>query len=129
MNVSTDRTVTRAKYLSDTPVDAKSIAMLMIKKMNHKWARSLCEFAMTRVAIGRGGEMAFVRWNEGAYDHYFQGADFDWNIIKQLDKQCMLMYCDLELYWGICVVSLCLYIISLFFWVWLDTRLNSTKLM
>lgn len=97
-DVSTDRTVTRAKYLNDTPVDAKSIAMLMIKKMNHKWARSLCEFTMTRVAIGRGGEMAFVRWNEGAYDHYFQGADFDWNIIKQLDKQCMLMYCDLELY-------------------------------
>jgi len=91
----------RAKYLGLHPVDAKSVATQMIKAIHtnpEKWAKLFTEFIISRVALARGGEHAFVRWNEGTYDHRFRAPDFDWTMIKQVDKQCMLMFCDLSLY-------------------------------
>lgn len=88
----------RAKYYGETIVDSKSIAMSMIKGGTEKDAEELAEFCISRAAIGRGGEHAFVRWNEGTFDPYFEAPDFDWSIIKQKDRQCMLLFCDRHLY-------------------------------
>jgi len=79
--------------------DCRTIAMNLLKKVKDlNTASSLAEFNMSRAASGRGGEHALVRWDEGTYDPYFRAPDFDWTIIKQLDRQCMFFFCDLLLY-------------------------------
>lgn len=55
----------------------------------------LAEFNLNRVAVARGGEHNQARYDEGTWDSYFQAPDFDWNIIKQTERQCMLVFCDL----------------------------------
>ena len=98
-DLSKQRTAVRAKFGGDYPVDCKSIAMNMVRKINdRKSAMILLEFSLCRAATARGGEHCHTRWNEGDYDDYFQAPDFDWILVKQLDRQCMLLFCDLELY-------------------------------
>lgn len=98
-DLSTELTAVRAKYLGLNRVDAKTIAMSMIKMASDfRSSAVLAEFTISRSAIGRGGEHVFLRWDEGTYDPYFQAPDFDWSIIKQNDRQCMLIFCDVALY-------------------------------
>ncbi len=66
----------------------------MIKKGDADTAKKFLEIVITRQGIGRGGEIAFIRWNEASFDRLFNCLDLDWTIIKQLDKQCMLFFCD-----------------------------------
>ena len=79
-------------------MDSKSIAMSMIKQANTENSKKLCEFIVSRTAVGRGGEHMPLRWNEGQYDYYFMAPDFDWSIMKQSSRQCMLFFCDLYSY-------------------------------
>jgi hypothetical protein len=76
------------------PVDAQSIAMSMIKQASELNAHKLCEFVISRTAIGRGGEHMPLRWNEGTYDYYFMAPDLDWSLQKTCARQCMLFFCD-----------------------------------
>ena len=46
-----------------------------------------------------GGEHGYVQRNEAAFDPFFWAPDFDWTLIKQTDRQCMLFFCDLILYY------------------------------
>ena len=66
-------------------VDAKSAAMSMIWKGDINNCIALDEFFLSRVASARGGDHAFVRYDEGKYDPYFQLTNLDWSIIKQTD--------------------------------------------
>ena len=97
-DLSDNNSAVRARYLGSLPVDAKTIGMRMISKMDPGTARRFTEHTLGRNVIGRASEHLFARWDEGAYDSRFRCLDVDWQIIKQLDKQCMLMYCDLHLY-------------------------------
>ena len=100
-DVNASSKAVRAVYSGDTIVDAKSIATSMIKngkRNSAKDAGKLLEFTLCRLAIARGGEHAFPRYNEGAYDMNFNAPDFDWSIIKQTERQCMLFFCDRLLY-------------------------------
>jgi hypothetical protein len=73
-------------------VDVLSICKSMIKKGNESSVKALAELVLSRQGIGRGGEHAFFCWNEGTWDPLLQAIDFDWAIIKQLDRQCMLLF-------------------------------------
>ena len=98
-DLSSSLTVERAKYLGLERVDAKSIALSLIQKAKHYDSGSrLAEFNLNRAALARGGEHSYARYDEGAFDPYFQAPDFDWSIIKQKERQCMLVFCDLNLY-------------------------------
>jgi hypothetical protein len=91
----------RAKYLPLLPVDARGVAMRMLRNIGaniDKNVKLFVEFILNRVAISRSGEHAWVRWNEATYDHRFKAPDFDWTMIKQVEKQPMLLFCDLTLY-------------------------------
>jgi hypothetical protein len=57
-------TAVRGKHLNNT-VDAKFIAMSLIKDISEYHAQKLAEFALTRQAIGRGSKQLFLRWTEG----------------------------------------------------------------
>eukprot|EP00970_Alexandrium_tamarense_P000004 scaffold1_cov149-Alexandrium_tamarense.AAC.4 len=56
------------------------------------------KFNVSRAATARGGEHAFLRWDEGTYDPWYRAPDFDWIIIKQLERQCVFFFCDLSFY-------------------------------
>ena len=75
-------------------MDSQSIAMSMIELANESNAKKLCEFVISRTAVGRGGEHMPLRWNEGTYDYYYMAPDLDWSMQKQLSRQCMLFFCD-----------------------------------
>jgi hypothetical protein len=90
-------TAVRAKHLNDK-VDAKFIAMSLIKDMSVYNAQKLAEFALTRQAIGRGGEQVFLRWIEARWDEYFNAPDFDWPVIKQNVFKCILLFGDRYIY-------------------------------
>ena len=55
-------------------------------------AQKLAEFALTRQAIGRGGEQVFFCWTEARWDEYFNAPDFDWPVIKQSVFKCILLF-------------------------------------
>jgi hypothetical protein len=77
-------TVVRAKYMHDK-VDAKSIAMQMLRDGTETSIQKLVEFTLCRQAVGRGGEHVFLRWAEACCDDYYHAVDFDWSVIKQKD--------------------------------------------
>ena len=79
-------------------MDAKSISTSIIKKGDRKNCIALYDFSLSRFASARGGYHAFVRYYEGTYDPYFRSTNLDWSIIKQTDRQCMLLFCDRLLY-------------------------------
>uniref|UniRef100_A0A7S0TGB4 Uncharacterized protein n=1 Tax=Skeletonema marinoi TaxID=267567 RepID=A0A7S0TGB4_9STRA len=109
-------TAIRAKYLGTkiydcrTKIyDCRTVAMNLLKHVKDKnTAAGLSEFNTSRAATARGGEHALLRWDEGTFDPYYCAPDFDWPIIKQLDRQCMFFFCHLSLYmicpyfgWGV----------------------------
>ena len=75
-------------------MDDKSVSLSMIKKGDRNNCLALAEFTTSRVASARGGNHAFISYDEGIYDPYFQAPDLDWSIIKQTDCQCMLLFCE-----------------------------------
>ena len=79
-------------------MDAKAAAMSMIWKGDINNCIALDEFFLSRVASARGGDHAFVRYDEVTYGPYFQAPVLDWFIIKQNDRQCMLLFCDRIIY-------------------------------
>jgi hypothetical protein len=85
----------RAKYHGLEPVDARLVTMAMIRRGDYK---SLLEFNISRLAVARGGEHRSLRWDEGTWDWFFDAPDFDWKIPKQLDRQPMLFFHDVELF-------------------------------
>lgn len=92
-------TAIRAKYLGVNNYDCRTISTNILRKVKDlNTASALAEFNVSRAASGRGGEHSLLRWDEGAWDSYFNAPDFDWTIIKQLDRQCMFFFCDLSLY-------------------------------
>lgn len=98
-DVSTNVTAIRAKYWGLAQVDAKTVALSMVRNAKTiMTAGALAEFNISRSAVGRGGEHAFLRWDEGTFDLNFLAPDFDWSIIKQTERQCMLFFCDLLIY-------------------------------
>ncbi len=63
-DLSTSLRAVRAKYLGLYHVDAKSIAVSMIKKISDfKSSAVLAKFNVSRYGIGRGGEHVFLRWD------------------------------------------------------------------
>ena len=101
-DLSGRNTSVRAKFMCEgsfkTVVDAKTVASSFIEKGNKKNCHILAEFNLTRHAIGRGGEHLLLRWAEANYDEHFEAPDFDWPIVKQNETQCMLIFCDRQLY-------------------------------
>jgi len=58
--------------------------------------------------FGRGGEYALLRWDEVTFGPFYCAPDFDWPILKQINRQCMFFFCNLILYmicpyfgWGV----------------------------
>lgn len=92
-------TAIRVKYMGVKHYDCRTIAMNLLKESKDRnTASKLAEFNVSRAATARGGEHAFLRWDEGTYDPWYRAPDFDWTIIKQLERQCMFFFCDLSLY-------------------------------
>ena len=111
-----DNKLRRAKWRNERPVDRLSIHMNLIRGMTsgmnpHKAqesARKLSELNTGEAADIRAGEIIFPRWNEGTWDDYYRTIDMDWSVIKQNERQCMMVFCDLVLYslcpffgWGV----------------------------
>ena len=80
-------------------MDAKSVAMSMIRQADEANAMKHCEFVINRVGLGRGGEHLFLRWTGGSWDFFFNGFDITWTTIKTCSDQCMLLFCDRSLYY------------------------------
>ena len=93
-----DKSLLRAKYLDLSIVDARSVATSMLKSGGLKDIQDFLEFNINRQAVGRGGEHLFLRWDEAYWDSYFGAPDFDWKILKQLARQCMMFFHDKDLY-------------------------------
>ena len=55
-------------------------------------------FVMSMLAIGRGGEIKFQRYDEWHWDELFQAIDSTWTEIKTLTQHCMLFGPDKESY-------------------------------
>ena len=70
----------------------------MIKKGEINNCIALDDFNLSRVASDRGYNHAFVWYDEVTYGPYFQAPVLDWFIIKQNDRQCMLLFCDRIIY-------------------------------
>ena len=79
-------------------VDTKSVAISITKKGDRKNCIALDEFTFSRVASARGGKHAFVWYDEGTYDPYFQAPNLYWSIIKQTDLQFIILFCDRLIY-------------------------------
>lgn len=88
----------RAKFMDLSPIDAKSVAMSMLRAGLFKDVKDFVEFVLSKNAVARGGEHRFLRWNEAAWDYFFNAPDFDWRIIKQRERQAMLLFCHRLLY-------------------------------
>ena len=72
--------------------------MSILHRGDRQSSQFLLEFNICRSAVGRGGEHRAIRWDGGNWDWFFQAADIDWKISKQLDRQCMLFFHDVTLY-------------------------------
>ena len=104
-NLGTENHLVQAKYATEKEIDCKSIHMNMIRSLTadknpreaYNIACKLSELNTGKAACIRGGEIIFPRWNEGAYDPYFRTIDMDWSIVKQNERQCMMVFCDLTL--------------------------------
>lgn len=111
-----DHKLRRAKWRTEKPVDRRSIHMNLIRSMTtdmnpyqaQESARKLSELCTGESADIRAGEIIFPRWNEGTWDEYYRTIDMDWSVIKQNERQCMMVFCDLTLYclcpffgWGV----------------------------
>ncbi len=79
-------------------MDLVSVAMHWIKNPSEKNAQVLAETTLIYHGFGRGSEYAFLRYSEAAWDPYFEAIDFDWAIIKQLTRKCMLFFCHRDRY-------------------------------
>ena len=104
----------RAKYLTgpqQTVVDYKMVAMSMVEDGSKGQCTKLCECNFVRSAIGRGGEILYLRYKGARFDHFFHAFDMDWPLIKQTDQQCMLYFCDREDY------QLCVYFGLAVYWL------------
>ena len=55
-------------------------------------------FVMSMLAVGRGGEIKFQRYDEWHWDVLFQSIDSTWTEIKTLTQHCMLFGPDKESY-------------------------------
>ena len=92
-------TAVRAKFLGINVYDCSRVSINLLKRVKDlNTAAALAEFNLCRAASGRGGEHALLRWDEGTYDPFYRAPDFDWPIMKQLDRQCMFFFCDLSVY-------------------------------
>ena len=87
--------IIRAKYTGLEAVDSRTVATAILHRGD---AQALLEFNIYRSAIGRGGEHRALRWDGGNWDWFFNAADIDWMIDKQVGRQCMLFFHDAALY-------------------------------
>ena len=55
-------------------------------------------FILSMLAVGRGGEIQFQRYDEWHWDVLFQGIDSTWTEIKTLTQHCMMFGPDKESY-------------------------------
>lgn len=55
-------------------------------------------FVLSMLAVGRGGEIQFQRYDEWDWDVLFQGIDSTWTEIKTLTQHCMMFGPDKESY-------------------------------
>lgn len=105
-DLGNDNELRRAKYRAEACIDRKSIHMNLIGSMTsdmnpsqlRECARKLSELNMAEAVDARAGEIMFPRWNEGTWDGYYRTIDMDWSVIKQNERQCMMVFCDLLLY-------------------------------
>jgi len=88
----------RTKYAGLDVVDLRTVAMSILRCGDRQSSQFLLEFNICRSAVGRGGEHPAIHWDGGNWDWFFQAADIDWKISKQLDRQCMLFFHDVTLY-------------------------------
>ena len=79
-------------------MDTKSVAISITKKGDRKNCIALDEFTFSRVASARGGKHAFVWYDEGTYDPYFQAPDLNWSIINKTYRQFVLIFCNRIIY-------------------------------
>jgi hypothetical protein len=87
--------IIRAKYTGLEAVDSRTVAKAILHRGD---AQALLEFNIYRSAVGRGGEHRALRWDGGNWDWFFNAADIDWRIDKQVGRQCMLFFHDAALY-------------------------------
>ena len=87
-------------------MDAKSVAMSIMKKGDKKNDLTLYEFTLSRIASSRGGEHSFVRYDRGTYDPYFQAPNLDWYIVKKTDFRCMLLFLPAPIL-SVSIICLC----------------------
>ncbi len=79
-------------------MDFVSMAMHWIENSSEKSAQVLAETTLIYHGVGRGSEHAFLQYSKAAWDPYFEAIDFDWAIIKQLTRKCMLFFCHQDGY-------------------------------
>ena len=111
----------RQKYAGNDIVDLVSVAMHWVKNANEKNSQVLAETMLIYHGVGRGSEHAFLRYSEAAWDPFFEAIDFDWAIIKQLSRKCMLFFCHRDRY------CLCPYFALGVFFLFGGLRRETTK--
>ena len=111
----------RQKYAGNDVVDLVKVAMHWVKNANEKNSQVLAETMLIYHGVGRGSEHAFLRYSEAAWDPFFEAIDFDWAIIKQLSRKCMLFFCHRDRY------CLCPYFALGVFFLFGGLRRETTK--
>ena len=111
----------RQKYAGNDIVDLVSVAMHWVKNANEKNSQVLAETMLIYHGVGKGSEHAFLRYSEAAWDPFFEAIDFDWAIIKQLSRKCMLFFCHRDRY------CLCPYFALGVFFLFGGLRRETTK--
>ena len=84
--------------------DLKSLCCLFIKQANEKVdlqggpLQQRAWFVISMLAVGRGGEIKFQRYDEWYWDVFFEAPDATWTEIKTLTQHCMLFGPDKNSY-------------------------------
>ncbi len=106
-------------------MDLVSVVMHWIKNASEKNTQVLAETMLIYHGVGRGSEHEFLWYSEAAWDPFFEAIDFDWAIIKQLSRKCMLFFCHQDRY------CLCPYfalgVFFLFGGLWRETTKETAK--
>jgi len=87
-------------------IDLRSLCCLLMKKASGKAdlqggpLQQRAWFVISMLAVGRGGEIKFQRYDEWHWDVLFEAPDATWTEIKTLTQHCMLFGPDKDSYFS-----------------------------
>jgi hypothetical protein len=77
-------------------VDLESICSSIIKNCSNdnNAYQNRCKLVLTALAVGRGGEVKFLRWDEFWWDDLFLSTEGVWTRMKTLTQHILYFQCD-----------------------------------